>query len=374
MIRKTAVVKWCRQEAVLCVAVLCALLSMPAVPPDVDYLGYVDLRVLCMLFCLMAVVQGFQYCGAFGVLAQRLLSGRRQLRLLMLGLVLLPFFSSMLVTNDVSLITFVPFTVLVLGLLGRQDLLAWTVVLQTLAANLGSMATPVGNPQNLFLYSRYGLSPGAFFSAVLPPALLSFLGLAAAALFTGHETIEVKFCAQARLSHPRLLFVYLVLFLLCLLSVFRVLHYAALTALVLLCLLAFSKKLLFRVDYGLLFTFVCFFVFAGNMGRIPAVRNFLTGLMKSSALISSVLTSQLISNVPAAVLLSGFTGQWRALLLGVNLGGLGTPIASLASLISLKLYLKTPDARPLRYLALFTLANVAGLCLLLIPVLVFGLA
>lgn len=364
--------KWFRQEAALCAAALCALLSMLAVPPDGEYLGYIDLRVLCMLFCLMAVVQGFQYCGLFGVLAQELLSGRRQLRLLMLVLVLLPFFCSMLVTNDVSLIAFVPFTILVLSLIGKEDLMAWTVVLQTLAANLGSMATPVGNPQNLFLYSRYSLSAGEFFAVVLPPALLSFTGLAVAFLLTGHETIEVKFGLRARLSHPRLLILYLALFLLCLLSVFRVVHYAALTVLVLLCLLLFSRNLLLRVDYGLLLTFVCFFVFAGNMGRVPAVRGFLTGLMSRSALASSVLASQIISNVPAAVLLSGFTEQWRPLLLGVNLGGLGTPIASLASLISLKLYLKAPGARPLYYLALFTLANAAGLAVLLIPAILLG--
>ena len=142
-----------RREAVLCIAAFCAVCSMPFVPPDREYLGYFDLRVLCLLFCLMAVVLGMQQCGFFAALAQRLLSGRRQVRLLLLVLVLLPFFCSMLVTNDVSLITFVPFAILVLGLTGRRDLLIRTVVLQTLAANLGSMATPVGNPQNLFLYA-----------------------------------------------------------------------------------------------------------------------------------------------------------------------------------------------------------------------------
>jgi len=358
-------VLWMRREAVLCVAALCAILSMLAVPPSATYLGYIDLRVLCMLFCLMSVVQGLEFCNLFEVLAQKLLSGKRQARLLMLVLVLLPFFSSMLVTNDVSLITFVPFTILVLNLIGREDSLAWVVVLQTLGANLGSMATPVGNPQNLFLYSRYGLSAGEFFSAVLPVTLVSLLGLAAAALLMRRETIEVTFERKAQIHNPRLLLLYSGLFLLCLLSAFHLLQYWVLTAAVLVCMLLFSRRVLLKVDYGLLFTFVCFFIFAGNMGEIAAVRNFLTGLLNRSTLLSSVLASQVISNVPAAVLLSGFTEHWKALLLGVDVGGLGTPVASLASLISLKLYLRAPGARPLYYLGIFTLANLIGLAVLL---------
>ncbi len=353
-----------RREAVLCIAAFCAVCSMPFVPPDREYLGYFDLRVLCLLFCLMAVVLGMQQCGFFAALAQRLLSGRRQVRLLLLVLVLLPFFCSMLVTNDVSLITFVPFAILVLGLTGRRDLLIRTVVLQTLAANLGSMATPVGNPQNLFLYACYRLTPGQFFPAVLPLALTSLLALSAAALWTRRETVEVHFREQVRLDRAGLR-LWAGLFACCLLSVFRVLHYGLLAAAVLLCMAAFAPRLLPKVDYSLLLTFACFFVFAGNLGRIAPVREALTALLSQSTLISSALASQVISNVPAAVLLSGFTGDWRGLLMGVNVGGLGTPIASLASLISLRLYLRAEGARALPFLAAFTLANLAGLALLL---------
>lgn len=255
-----------RREAVLTISFCCALLSMLAVPPDAGYADYIDLRVLCLLFCLMAVVAGLQQCGLFALLAQRLLSGRRPLRVLYLVLVLLPFFTSMLVTNDVALLTFVPFSVLVLGHIGRPEALIRVVVLQTLAANLGSMATPVGNPQNLFLCSAFALPLGDFLSVVLPPALISLLALAAAAL-----------------------------------------------------------------------------------------------------------ASQVISNVPAAVLLAGFTDNWRALLAGVNIGGLGTPIASLASLISLKLYLRAEHASLPRYLAVFTAANAAGLAVLSAAAALLGL-
>lgn len=361
-----------RREAVLVISLVCALLSMLAVPPDAAYAGYIDLRVLCLLFCLMAVVAGLQQCGLLTVLAQRLLTGRKQLRLLYLALVLLPFFCSMLITNDVALITFVPFTVLVLGHIGRMEALIRVVVLQTLAANLGSMATPVGNPQNLFLCSYYGLSFGAFLRVVLPLTLVSLVALSVAALWTRGETIEITFPQREHIAQPRLFALLCLLFVLCLLSVVHVLHYGITTAVVALCLLLCARGLFARVDYALLFTFVCFFIFAGNIGRIDTVRAVLERLLSANAYWTSVLASQVISNVPAAVLLSGFTDQWRALLAGVDVGGLGTPIASLASLISLKLYLRAENASLPRYLLVFTLANIVGLVLLSAAAFLFG--
>lgn len=361
-----------RREAVMVISLAYALLSMLAVPPDAAYGGYIDLRVLCLLFCLMAVVAGLQQCGLFTVLAQRLLTGCKQLRLLYLALVLLPFFCSMLITNDVALITFVPFTVLVLSHIDRMDALIRVVVLQTLAANLGSMATPVGNPQNLFLCSYYGLGFGALLRVVLPLTLVSLLALSVAALWTRGETIEITFPQREQIQQPRLFALLCLLFALCLLSVVHVLHYGIVTAAVALSLLLFARGLFARVDYALLLTFVGFFIFAGNIGRIGAVRNVLELLLGRSAYWTSVLASQVISNVPAAVLLSGFTDNWRALLAGVDVGGLGTPIASLASLISLKLYLRADNASLPRYLLVFTLANIAGLVLLSAAAFLFG--
>ena len=368
----TKVGSFVRREAVLVISLVCALLSMLAVPPDAAYAGYIDLRVLCLLFCLMAVVAGLQQCGLFTVLAQCLLTGRKQLRLLYLALVLLPFFCSMLITNDVALITFVPFTVLVLSHIGRMDALIRVVVLQTLAANLGSMATPVGNPQNLFLCSYYGLSFGAFLRVVLPLTLVSLLALSAAALWTRGETIEITFPKRERIQQPRLFVLLCLLFSLCLLSVVHVLHYGIVTVAVALSLLLFARGLFARVDYALLLTFVGFFIFAGNIGRVEAVRNVLEMLLGRSTYWTSVLASQVISNVPAAVLLSGFTDNWSALLSGVDVGGLGTPIASLASLISLKLYLRAENASLPRYLLVFTLANIAGLVVLSAAAFLFG--
>ena len=355
---------WLRREPVLCISAVCAALSMLLTPPSAAYLNYVDWRVISLLFCLMAVVAGLQDCGVFAVLAQRLLAGEKRLRFVTLVLVLLPFFTSMLVTNDVALITFVPFSILVLGLIGRTERLAYVVVLQTIAANLGSMATPVGNPQNLYLYATYELTPGQFFTAVLPLVLASLAGLTAAAVWGRPESIRVAFPQPVRVRRPGRLGLMCLLFVLCLLCVCRLLPYPALVAVVLSALVIFGRDLFRRLDYALLLTFVCFFLFAGNVGANPAVREVLTAVLARNTALASGIASQVISNVPAAVLLSGFTADWRGLLIGVNVGGLGTPIASLASLISLKAYLRSAGARPGRYLAVFLLANGIALAVL----------
>lgn len=355
-----------RREPVLSISFVCALVSAFFVPPSAAYLDYIDLRVLCLLFCLMAVVAGLQECGLFLVLAQRLLVGERPVRLISLTLILLPFFCSMLVTNDVALITFVPFAILVLEMVGRRDLLIPIISLQTVAANLGSMATPVGNPQNLFLYAHFSLSMGDFLSLLLPLTLISLVGLAAAGLyFGGKGWISVSFPEQVRLTSPKHLALYLVLFGLCLLSVCRILPYGILTVIVIAALLLARPVLLRQVDYMLLLTFVCFFIFSGNLGQMPAVRSALGDLLARSPLLCSAAASQVISNVPAAVLLSGLTEDWKGLLAGVDVGGLGTPVASLASLISMKFYLRSREAKPLPYFLWFTAANVVGLLVLL---------
>ena len=355
-----------RREPVLSISFVCALVSAFFVPPSAAYLDYIDLRVLCLLFCLMAVVAGLQECGLFLVLAQRLLVGERPVRLISLTLILLPFFCSMLVTNDVALITFVPFAILVLEMVGRRDLLIPIISLQTVAANLGSMATPVGNPQNLFLYAHFSLSMGDFLSLLLPLTLISLVGLAAAGLsFGGKGWISVSFPEQVRLTSPKHLALYLVLFGLCLLSVCRILPYGILTVIVIVALLLARRQLLGQVDYMLLLTFGCFFIFSGNLGQMPAVRSALGDLLARSPLLCSAAASQVISNVPAAVLLSGLTEDWRGLLAGVDVGGLGTPVASLASLISMKFYLRSREAKPLPYFLWFTAANVVGLLVLL---------
>ena len=354
-----------KQEAVLCIAAICAMATMCLVPPDGAYIEYIDLRVLCLLLCLMAVVAGFQSCGAFQWLTVQMLNRGNGGRGLAVALVLLPFFSSMLVTNDVALLTFVPFTLLLLEHVECRNAIVPMLVLQTIAANLGSMATPVGNPQNLYLYADYHLSAGEFFSAVLPLTALSLVCLILAALPVLPKELPAPELGKEILESPKKMVVYGVLFVLCLLTVFRVLPYGLLTVVVVGVVALISPKLLKDLDYGLLATFVCFFIVSGNLGRIDAVQVFLQELLNRSTMLTAVLTSQVISNVPAAVLLSGFTDSWKELLQGVNIGGLGTPIASLASLITLKQYLRSKGAQPGRFLLVFTAGNLIGLIVLL---------
>lgn len=355
-----------KKEAVLSIAALCAIATMFFIPPSLEYLHYIDFRVLCLLLCLMAVVAGFKSVGAFEYLTYQLLSRIRSGRILGLTLVMLPFFSSMLVTNDVALLIFIPFT---LELLTRMELkkpIVPVIVLQTVAANLGSMATPVGNPQNLYLYSAFSLSAADFFSVVLPLTAVSFASLGIISLPVLPKELSQQKLEKAVISSTGKLLIFALLFVLCLLTVFRVVPYPVTTSVIVILLLILDRKLLKDVDYMLLATFVCFFVVSENLGRIEAVRSFLQALLMKNTLLTSIGASQIISNVPAAVLLSGFTDQWPQLLAGVNIGGLGTPIASLASLITMKLYLRWPDAKIGKFMAYFLAANVAGLAVLLL--------
>jgi len=355
-----------KKETVLCIAALCAALSMFWIPPDVEYIHYIDFRVLCLLLCLMAVVAGFKHVGAFQWLTYQLLHRIQNGRILAVTLVLLPFFSSMLVTNDVALLVFVPFTLGLLAQLGFERAIIPVLVLQTVGANLGSMATPVGNPQNLYLYSFYNLPVGDFFSVVLPITAVSLLCLVAASCSVLPRNLPGQDLKRQEIGSLKELLIYVILFVLCLLTVFRVIPYHVTTILIVVVLAIVRKELLKEIDFMLLATFVCFFVVSENLGRIDGVRFFLQQFLGRNTLLTSVGASQIISNVPAAVLLSGFTDQWRDLLAGVNIGGLGTPIASLASLITLKLYLRWPGTKVGKFLGIFTLSNIVGLVILLL--------
>ena len=318
-----------QKETVLCIAALCAVFTMLLVPPDAEYVHYIDWRVLCLLLCLMGVVAGFKSQGAFQWLTYQLLRRISNGRILAVTLVLLPFFCSMLVTNDVALIVFVPFTLALLADLGFEKHMIPVIVLQTVAANLGSMATPVGNPQNLYLYAAYNLSAGEFFRVVLPLTALSLAALTVASIPALPKALSNRGLKEERIRSAKAMAIYGGLFILCLLTVFRVVPYLITTAVVVAALFLLDRKLLKEIDFMLLLTFVCFFVVSENLGRVEAIRTFLHNLLGRNTLLTAVGASQVISNVPAAVLLSAFTDNWPALLAGVNIGGLGTPIASL---------------------------------------------
>ena len=352
-----------KKEPILAVSALAAAVSCVLTPPDREYLGYIDFRTLALLYALMVVVAGLRKAGAFESLAHLVCRRASGARALGLTLVALTFFSSMLITNDVALLTFVPFAVVLLGLTGRGQDLILVVVLQTAAANLGSMLTPVGNPQNLYLYSRYGLSAGDFFRITGPVWALSLL-LTLLGCLALPRTPLAPDLGEAPRPENKLLGLYLGLFALCLLSVFRLLPWPGLLAALVTVLLIFDRKTLGKADFLLLCTFAAFFIFAGNLARLEAVDALLRRLLEGREYLTALLASQVVSNVPAALLLSGFTDNAKALLLGVDIGGLGTPVASLASLISLKLYSRSPGAKTGRFLLVFTLVNLLLLAVL----------
>lgn len=383
-----------KKETVLCVAILLGVVSMFLVHPDSQYPEYLDYRTLALLFSLMTIMEGFKQTGLFGEIAQVLLTRVHTFRQLYLVLVLLCFFCSMWITNDVSLLTFVPFTILVLELAGLQKEMIPVIVMQTIAANLGSMMTPVGNPQNLYLYSVSGMDMGQFLLIMAPLSVLSFLMILGACMLHKNFTLDAR-CLKAGTTFSDTIpgmqkkgenyrkdtrkqqnLLLGVLFLISLLSVFRILSWPVLLLIVLagcLCLnsVLHGNFLPKKVDYSLLLTFLAFFIFIGNMKRIDLVRDFLNQMLTGRELLVSFGCSQVISNVPAAILLSGFTDQYAALLRGVNIGGLGTLIASLASLISYKFFAEKQGQSPKcgtkqRYLLQFTLWNVGMAAVLLL--------
>jgi Na+/H+ antiporter NhaD/arsenite permease-like protein len=289
----------------------------------------------------------------------------RSLRGLSIILVSLCFFTAMLVTNDVALLTFVPFTLELLRL-ADENALIFIIVMETVAANLGSMMTPIGNPQNLFLFSYYNMSLKDFFAAVVPIGVASYIIVMSAMAFIKNKQLSISWQGSGEKLRIKELVVFSVLFIICILTVLKVIDSRVCLGVVALCTMVVSPRLFKEVDYGLLATFICFFIFVGNIGSLKEVSWQVARLLAGRELITSALICQGISNVPAAIMLSGFTENACAVLRGVNIGGLGTLVASLASLISFKLYNKSQGSRPGRYIGAFTVINITVLAVLLI--------
>lgn len=357
-------ISFLKKEPVLSAAALGAVISAFFVHPSADYIGYINFSVLILLFCLMIVVAGFMETRLFDVISAAILKSSDSSRAVAMMLVNITFFSAMLITNDVALITLVPFTVgLYRGSAGKC--LIPLVVMETVAANLGSMIMPFGNPQNLYIFSEFNMHIGEFSSVVLPYGLLSLALVNILTFFVVKETkLEQSSSENVKINSGKNFAVYTCLFVLCVLTVLRVVNvYICLAAVAAVCLVT-DRRLFGRVDYFLLLTFIAFFVFTGNLARIDTVRNALLSVVKGNEFVVGALASQVISNVPAAVMLSGFTDNAGALLLGVDLGGLGTLVASLASVISYKQYSKAENADMKRYMFVFSAVNFGLLILL----------
>lgn len=385
------IIGFLKNEVVLCVASGLAVVSMLVVPPDSGYAEYIDFRVLALLFCLMLIVAGFRSVGIFEKLIELMLKFVKDTRQLTLVLVAICFVLSMWITNDVALITFVPFAIMVFRQTGKTKYLPTVVALQTVAANLGSMCTPIGNPQNLYLYTISEMPIIDFVKLLLPYTIVSLLLLLGSCFAVKKEPIcrisenyetaddfesvsnvrktetvsSRKHAGGVKKMYAVKAAVYAVLFVLSILTVLRVLHYLVMLVIVAAVVAVVEPKLFKDADYLLLLTFVAFFIFVGNIKQIDMVNELLAGCVSENEILVSAAASQVISNVPAAVLLSGFTDNYAGLLVGTNIGGLGTLIASMASLISYKYIAKVSECSNGGYIKIFTIINAAFLVVLM---------
>ena len=352
-----------KSNPIVLISFIAAIITCFFVPPDVEYLNYFDLSTLSCLFCTLAVISALKNIAFFRTLAQKIIVVFHTLRSATLALVFITYIGSMIIANDMALLTFLPLGFFTLDKTGNRNHMAFTFTMQTLAANLGGMLTPFGNPQNLYLYSHFNISDGDFFATMALPFLVSFILITACCLLVKNTPLTLQ-CPQDYGTSKTKTVIYLVLFAICILSVFRVIPYWSALILVIVVLAFIDYKALLQVDYPLLLTFCAFFVFSGNLSRISTVKSIVESLAGQNTLLFSVLSCQVISNVPTAVLLSRFDVNIFQLLVGVNIGGVGTLISSLASLITFREYNKRDHGSIKKYILIFSGLNFGFLIIL----------
>ncbi|MBE6983836.1 MAG: citrate transporter [Ruminococcaceae bacterium] len=352
-----------KKNLVMVIAMTAAAITCFVVPPDSAYLGYFDVKTLTCLFCVLAVVCALKNIHFFYMLAKKVVQVFRNARMAILALVYITFLGSMLIANDMALLTFLPLSLFVLSTTGKGKYMAFTFIMQNIAANLGGMLTPFGNPQNLYLYTKFGIPTAEFMTIMAPPFVLAVALITVCCIvFVKPEALSLQ---DEKMVIPKgKTAVYLLLFALAIAIVFRGIPYWIGLIVIPAVLLFMDRKALKMVDYPLLLTFVFFFIFSGNMARIDVVRELFSALLEKNTLLFSIASCQVISNVPSAILLSQFTTNYRELLLGVNIGGVGTLIASLASLITFREYTKRNKGKTVHYMLLFSAFNFAFLVIL----------
>ena len=351
------------KNTVLVIAATLAIISCFIVTPDAEYIGYFDFKTLTCLFCTLAVICALKNLRFFTIVARKIVKTAGNTRTLAISLVYITFIGSMFLANDMALLTFLPLGYISLTATGKEKHMAVIFILQNIAANLGGMLTPFGNPQNLYIYTKFNIPTGEFMSVMLIPFVLSILLFTGCCLFIPKESLELNSADDDKINTKRTVF-NLVLFVIAILTVFRVVPYYICLPLVLFSVLFTDRDALKKVDYPLLLTFVSFFLLAGNISRIDAVNSFFSSLLQKDALLTSVMSCQVMSNVPSAILLSEFTENWKELLIGVNIGGVGTLISSLASLITFREYTSHVKGKTLQYVGLFSAFNFGFLIIL----------
>lgn len=357
------VLPFVKKNAVMFIALLAAIITSIIIPIDKEYLGYFDYKTLTCLFCVLAVVCALKNINFFYILARKVVQLFKTARMSVLALIYITFIGSMLIANDMALLTFLPLGYFVLSTTGKEKYMAFTFIMQNISANLGGMLTPFGNPQNLFLYSKYEIPNLEFVRIMAPPFILSVVLITICCIiFVKPEPLSLS--GEKIVLPIKRTILYLLLFALAIVIVFRGIPYWIGLIIIPPILLIADRKALKMVDYGLLFTFVFFFIFAGNMARVDLVRNVFSFLLNKSTLLFSVISCQCISNVPSAILLSQFTDNYADLLVGVNIGGVGTLISSLASLITYREYVKHNPGKSGYYIGRFSLFNFSFLFIL----------
>lgn len=345
-----------KKQPVLCIAIVAMLITCLFVHPDKEYLGYFDFKTLACLFCTLEVVCGFARIHTFEMAAEKIVKSLSNTRNVVTGVVFITYVGSMLLANDMALLTFLPLGYYVMETTGKRKYMAYTFVLQNIAANLGGMITPFGNPQNLYLYSYYNIPTLEFMQIMFLPFVTALILIIICCVLVPNEKMELVTKGEYTFNPSKTL-IYSLLFLASILAVLRVLPWHILTLLVTLSMLVIDWKALKDVNYPLLATFMVFFVFSGNMARIAAVQNLFSVIIPGRVLFLGILCCQFFSNVPTAVMLSHFTAEYSSLLVAVNVGGLGTPIASLASLITLSEYRRRDREHMKKYILIFAGLN-----------------
>lgn len=367
---KSKIVSFTSKNTVLVIAAVLALLSCLIVKPDAKYIEYFDFKTITCLFCTLAVICALRNIKFFTITAQKIVALTGNTRTLALTLVYITFIGSMFLANDMALLTFLPLGYISLSATKKEKYMAPIFIIQNISANLGGMLTPFGNPQNLYIYTKFNIPTLEFMSIMVLPFTLSIILFTVCCLLIPKEALTLNNEEKEKIDVKKTVY-YLVLFAITILMVFRVIPYYICLPIILIGILTTDKKALANVDYPLLLTFICFFLLAGNISRIEIVNTFFSSLLEKNTLLTSILSCQVISNVPSAILLSEFTTNYKELLLGVNIGGVGTLISSLASLITFREYTSRVKGKTAQYMGLFTALNFGFLIILTTSVMIF---
>lgn len=357
----------------LSASLLAAAISLFITPPSIELLHDINWRTLATLFMLLTVLEGFKSENIFAPLLKKTKNLSR-IKTLTIFFVFCVFFSSMFVTNDVSLIIFVPLTIILFRAGGKEKYILPVLTFENIAAIRGSLLMPFGSPQNLFLYAKSGISTPEFIKMMLPlwvfSAFLLYIFISILYRKDSKEKIEIQedvVTENSQLHHKRRI-MYQVLFLVVVASIVtRTRFYPVVLAFVFISVLTSDRKILFKTDYVLLLTFLCFFTFSSSICRHPAISEFLKNSVAGHEYVWSILLSQVISNVPASIVLYPFSTNLRALLYGLDSAGLCSLIGSLASVINLRLYMREYPGKSLAFVKTFTWISLAFFAVVVLP-------